>query len=193
MAGDLRDWEAAFGASTAHGWTGAPLAGDRLAEALRVAGLGPTAYNQQPLRAVFVVSEAAKARLAPAMGRSNRDKTLAAPATAILCADLEFWRHLPRLWPQADVRGHYEGRAEAARDSARLNATLQAGYLIATLRAMGLGTGPMAGFDRAAVAAAFVVPRPWEVLFLLNIGAADPAAARPRNPRLGLAEIAEIL
>ncbi|MGC5198763.1 malonic semialdehyde reductase, partial [Aphanothece microscopica] len=149
---------------------------------------GPTAYNQQPLRVIFVTSPEGKARLAPAVSRSNRDKTLAAPVTAILCHDLRFFDHLPRLWPQADVRPWYDGHPATARDSAFRNATLQAGYLLMAARALGLDAGPMSGFDPAAVAAEFLPGRAWEVGFLVNLGFADPAGARPRNPRLGFDE-----
>ena len=44
---------------------------------------GPTSMNCQPMRLVFVRSQAAKERLAPALSAGNRDKTMAAPVTAI--------------------------------------------------------------------------------------------------------------
>jgi 3-hydroxypropanoate dehydrogenase len=191
MDGDGLD--AVFCARTAHGWQDRPVPDALLRRVVELAAMGPTAFNQQPLRVIFVTSAEGKARLAPALSRSNRDKTLAAPVTAILCRDLGFWRALPVLWPAQDVRPFYDGRPAAAAASALRNATLQAGYLIIAARALGLGAGPMAGFDAAAVAAAFLTApetAEWEVDFLLNLGWADPAAHRPRGPRLPFDRIA---
>jgi 3-hydroxypropanoate dehydrogenase len=180
-------------AHTNHAWTERPVQDGTIARALDLAGLGPTAFNQQPLRALIVRSPEAKARLAPAMSEANREKTLAAPATAILCADLRFFDRLPELWPGKDVSGIYRDAPDGGAASARLNATLQAGYLILALRGVGLDVGPMAGFNRAAVAETFLQGRHWDVLFLLNIGYGDPEAVRPRNPRLGAAGMSETL
>lgn len=185
---------AVFGAQTAHGWLDRPVPPDLIRRVVDLAGMGPTAFNQQPMRLILVQSPEAKARLAPALSNANRAKTLAAPVTAIVCHDRGFWRNLPELWPAADVRPFFDGRPEAAAESARRNGTLQAGYLVLAARALGLGAGPMSGFDRAQVAAAFAADRPeWEVDMLVNLGWADPAAARPRNPRLGLDRIAVTL
>jgi 3-hydroxypropanoate dehydrogenase len=51
---------------------------------------GPTAFNAQPARFVFVRSDEAKQKLAPALSAGNRDKTLAAPLTVIVAADTQF-------------------------------------------------------------------------------------------------------
>lgn len=192
--------EAIFSGHTAHGWADRPVPQDMLERMVAMAGMGPTAFNQQPLRVILVTSALAKARLEPALSRGNRDKTMAAPVTAILCSDLGFWRDLPQVWPQADVRGYFDGNLQAARDSARRNATLQAGYMILAARALGLGAGPMSGFDAGRVAAEFL-PAPgsgdrmadWEVNFLLNIGWPDPGAVRPRLPRHGFGHVARIV
>jgi len=166
-----------------------------LAEALTLAGLGPTAFNQQPLRVLFVRSEAAKERLAPCLSRGNRDKTLAAPVTAVLCWDLDFPDDLPDLWPAADVRAFYPDDA-ARRPSAQRNATLQAGYFLLAARALGLACGPMSGFDARLVAETFLHGTPrarWEVNFLMNLGfPAEPVTA-PRLPRLPFGRIATVL
>ncbi|QYK40000.1 MAG: malonic semialdehyde reductase [Paracoccaceae bacterium] len=195
MAVDEAALETIFAAHTAHGWQDRPVPESLLRRMVDLAGMGPTAFNQQPLRVILVTSAEGKARLAPAMSRGNRDKTMAAPVTAILCRDLGFWRNLPDLWPAQDVRGFYDGRPEAALASATRNATLQAGYLVLAARALGLGAGPMSGFDAAAVTAAFLDGpdrAEWQVDFLMNIGFADPAANRPRLPRLGFDRIARM-
>ena len=154
-----------------------------LAELTRLALLAPSGFNQQPLRLVFVTTPEGKARLDPALSRGNRDKTRAAPVTAIVCWDVGFTDHLPTVWPKADVRGYYPDE-EARRASARMNGLIQAGAMIVAARALGLGVGPMGGFDRAAVQAEFLAGTGWEPAFLMNLGwpAADPEGER--LPRL---------
>ena len=58
--------------------------------------MGPTASNSLPARIVFVKSEAAKERLKPHLSAGNVDKTMAAPATAIIGYDLKFYEHPPK-------------------------------------------------------------------------------------------------
>ncbi|EEW25910.1 malonic semialdehyde reductase [Rhodobacter ferrooxidans] len=181
-------------ARTHYGWDGRPVTDATLQQALALAAMGPTAFNQQPLRVIFVRSPAAKARLAPALSAGNLEKTMAAPATAIICFDLEFWRNLPELFPAFPAaQGIFEGNPDGARASAQRNGTLQAGYFILAARALGLDCGPMSGFDAAKVAAAFLDGRPWEVNFLINLGHGDPAQVQPRGPRLNFARMAQIL
>jgi 3-hydroxypropanoate dehydrogenase len=67
---------------------------------------------------------------------------------------------------------------------------LQGAYLILALRAQGLDCGPMSGFDGAKVDAAFFPDGRYRSNFLLNVGYGEPAALRPRLPRLGFAEVA---
>ena len=61
---------------------------------------GPTSANCSPARIVFVKSQEAKARLKPHLSPGNVEKTMAAPATAILAYDLKFYDYLPRLYPR---------------------------------------------------------------------------------------------
>ena len=181
-------------AHTHNGWQDRPVGPALLAEVVALARMAPTAMNSQPLRISWVVSEAAKARLAPCLSEGNRAKTLAAPVTGILWADAEFWQNLPRLAPHmADPLGSYTGKPEAALAAARLNGALQAGYVILAARALGLDCGPMGGFDSAALVAEFAQGRPWGPLLLLNLGYGDASKVRPRAPRLEIAEMTETL
>lgn len=170
----------------------APVAPEVLQELTALALLGPTAFNQEPLRVLYLTTPEAKARLEPALSRGNHAKTMAAPVTAILAWDLNFTDHLPQLWPQADVRGYYPDEA-ARRRSAQRSATLGAGYLILAARALGLGCGPMAGFDAARVQSEFLEGTGWEVNFLLNLGWPAAAPPQPRPPRLAFDVAARIL
>jgi len=163
-----------------------------LEEVMELAMLMPSGFNQQPLRVVFVTTPEGKARLEPALSRGNHAKTMAAPVTAVVCWDLGFVAHLPVVWPQADVAGYYPDE-EARRGSARQNALIQAGGMIAAARALGLGVGPMGGFDRAKVQAAFLEGTGWEVGFLLNLGWPEADPAHPRLPRLGFGTVAQVV
>ncbi len=180
-------------ARTHNGWSEQEVSDALLREAVDVAKWGPTSANCSPMRIVFVRSAAAKARLAPALAPGNLDKTMAAPATAILAYDLEFYEKLPRLFPAADARSWFVGNPSLIEETAFRNGTLQAGYLILALRALGLDTGPMSGFDKAAVDREFFPDGKVKSNFLLNIGYGDATKLYPRGPRFGFDEMAQIL
>jgi nitroreductase len=96
--------------------------------ALEIALLGPTSANSLPLRVVFVETPEAKERLRPAMAPNNLDKTMAAPVTAIIAADLKFYDQFPRTFPERGemFKGLSGGQsAEAQRGVAWDNALLQ--------------------------------------------------------------------
>lgn len=180
-------------ARTHNGWSDAPVSDELLREAVELAKMGPTAANSSPLRLVFVRSPEAKAKLQPSLSPGNLEKTMSAPVTAIVAFDPAFYELLPKLFPHADARSWFAGNAELADKTARLNATLQAGYLILALRAVGLDTGPMAGFDAAQVDAAFFPDGSAKASFLINIGHGDPSKLFGRSPRLDFEEIATIV
>lgn len=180
-------------ARTHNSWSDREVPDALLREAVDLSKWGPTSANCSPLRIVFVRSPEAKARLAPALAPGNLEKTMAAPATAILAYDLAFHEHLPRLFPAADARSWFAGNAPLIEETAFRNATLQAAYLILALRALGLDTGPMSGFDKSAVDAEFFPGGGVKSNFLLNIGYGEPAKLYPRGPRLAFEEMARIL
>jgi len=169
------------------------VAEETLSRAWDLAKMGPTAANGQPLRVLFLTSPEAKARLLPALAPNNVDKTRAAPVTAILAHDLAFFERLPVLYPFVDARAWYADKPALAEETAFRSGTLQAGYLILALRAVGLACGPMSGFHAAQVDAAFFADTSLRSNLLLNIGYADPAAQRPRAPRLSFAEACTLL
>lgn len=155
--------------------------------------LGPTSGNCCPMRVVFLRSEAAKARLVPALDKGNVKKTLAAPVTAIIAYDLEFYELLPKLMPHVDQRSGYVGKADLIEETALRNSSLQGAYLIIAARALGLDCGPMSGFDNAAVDREFFPDGKIKSNFLCNLGYGDQDALRPRLPRLAFDEVCQIL
>ncbi|MEP6608902.1 MAG: malonic semialdehyde reductase [Burkholderiaceae bacterium] len=145
---------------------------------------GPTSANCLPLRIVFVQSSAEKERLVECMNESNRAKTRAAPVTAILAMDLEFYEKLPRLFPHNQTaRSWFVGKPDLIYETAFRNSSLQGAYFIIAARALGLDCGPMSGFDASKLNAAFFADSRLVVNFVCSLGHGDAAALFPRSPR----------
>jgi nitroreductase len=151
---------------------------------------GPTAWNAQPGRYVFVRSEAAKVRLGEALSSSNKAKTLAAPITCIVAYDTRFFDHLPA---GSSAAGLLRGNAALAEATAFRNSSLQGAYLVLAARALGLAAGPMSGFDTARVNAEFFVDSTWTANFLINLGYADGREQKPRTARLQFEDCVQVL
>jgi len=145
----------------------------------------PTGGNTQPLRILFIRSPEAKERLIAHLHEGNRDKTRSAPVVAVLAADTSFHEHLGRLFPQRPEMKNYFAADDALRErQAKFNATLQAGYFLLGVRAMGLAAGPMAGFDAPGVDKEFFADGTWSSILVVSIGTRGPGAWRDRLPRL---------
>lgn len=171
-------------ARTANTFTDEPVSDEQVRAIWDLVRWAPSAANTQPLRVVIVRSPEAKARLLPLMSGGNRDKTAAAPITAILAADTRFFDHWDRLLPYKQGGGaSFEDAPEQAEAMARFNGALQAGYFLLGVRAAGLAAGPMAGFDKAGVDAEFL-PDTQRSLVVVNIGHPGPDAWFERLPRL---------
>ena len=171
-------------ARTYNGYLDRPVSQDQLTAIWDLMKMGPTSANQLPARIVWCVSDAAKEKLATLTGGTNPDKIRKAPVTAIIAMDLDFHEQLPWLFPHADAKSWFAGDAAAREVSAFRNSTLQGGYFILAARALGLDTGPMSGFDNAAVDAAFFADTPRvRSNFISTLGYGDPATIFPRSPR----------
>ena len=159
-----------------------------------LAKMGPTSANCSPMRVVYVRSPEAKARLQPALAEGNVAKTMAAPATAIIAHDLEFFERLPKLFPHTDARAWFVGKPpEHIRDTAFRNGSLQGAYFIMAARALGLDCGPMSGFDNGAVDREFFPDGKIKSNFLCNLGYGDHDQLRPRAPRLDFDEACQVV
>lgn len=180
-------------ARTRNGWTGRPVPEALLRKLYDLTKFGPTAVNNTPARFVFVTSPQAKARLSPLMSDGNRAKTLQAPVTVIIGYDLAFPETLPRLFPHAPGAKDWFADADAARESAFRNSSLQGGYFMIAARALGLDVGPMSGFDPAGVKAAFFPDSQVEPNFIVNLGYGSDENLFPRSPRLDFDEAARVV
>jgi 3-hydroxypropanoate dehydrogenase len=180
-------------ARTFSGFTSDALSDETLKALYELLKWGPTSVNCQPARYVFVRSPAAKQRLAAALAAGNLEKTLAAPVTVIVAEDTRFHEHLSRQFTAFDARAMFESNPALATETAFRNSSLQGAYLILAARALGLGCGPMSGFDAGKVNAEFFPDGRFRANFLCNLGYGDPAKVHPRGPRLDFSEVAQIL
>ncbi len=147
--------------------------------------MGATSANCLPARLVWCVSEEAKAKIAACCMPANGEKILKAPVTVIIGMDTEFYEQLPELFPYADARSWFAGNAALAEATAFRNSTLQGGYFIMAARALGLDTGPMSGFNNAAVDEAFFAGTKVKSNFISMLGYGDSAGLLARAPRPG--------
>ena len=180
-------------ARTHNAYLDRPVPEALLREAVDIAKLGPTSANQSPLRILFLRSKEAKERLRPTLMEGNLAKTMAAPVVALTAYDTKFFEHAPYLMPHFDVRPWFEGKEAFATRTAFQNGTLQVAYLIVALRAVGLDTGPMTGFDTAKADAEFFPDGRFKSNVLINIGYGDRDKLFPRSPRFSFDEIAKIV
>ncbi len=180
-------------ARTQNAWKEGEVSDETLRRLFDIVKMGPTSANCSPARYVFVKSPEAKERLKPHLSGGNLEKTMAAPVTVIIANDMEFYEHLPKLFPHTDAKSWFTSNDDLIRETAFRNATLQGGYMIIAARALGLDCGPMSGFDQAGVDEEFFKGTTYKSNFLLNLGHGDPSALFPRSPRFEFEDVASIL
>ncbi len=155
--------------------------------------MGPTSANSSPGRFVFLTTPEAKERLVPALMPTNVDKTRNAPVNVIVASDTEFYNHLPKLFPQRDMKGAFSSNPAFIEETMMRNGSLQGAYFIIAARALGLDCGPMSGFDKEKVNKEFFPDGKWKANFLCNLGHGDASKLFPRNPRLDFEEACNVL
>jgi nitroreductase len=165
-------------------WLDRPVTDEQLRQLYELVKFGPTASNSCPARFVFVKSAEAKERLKPCLDEGNVNKSMTAPAVAIIGMDLEFYEKFPVLWPQSDKRAGFVGQPDKIKASATRNSTLQAAYFILAARSLGLDCGPMTGFDAQKLDAEFFPDGKIKSNMLCAIGYGDRGKLHPRRPRL---------
>jgi len=176
-------------ARTANTFTDEPVTDDQLRAIYELVKWAPTSANIQPLRILVLRNPDDKARLLPHLYEGNRAKTASAPAVAVLAVDTEFYENIPRLLPfRPQMRDMFVDPVVGG-PVGRFNATLQAGYFILGVRAAGLATGPMAGFDAVGVDGEFFAGTPLRSILVVNIGKPGEQAWFDRLPRLEFDEV----
>ena len=179
-------------ARTYNGWRDEEVSDQCLRQIVDLMKMGPTSFNCQAIRILFLKSREAKERLKPFLIEGNVEKTMSAPVVAVLAYDMEFHQRLPEYFPFMDAKVFFEGNEALIEETAFRNGTLQAAYFIIAARALGLDCGPMSGFDAEGVNGEFFAGTSWRVNFLCNLGHGDPESLFPRGPRPDFEDIAEI-
>ena len=171
-------------ARTYNGYLDKPVSEAQLHAIWDLVKFGPTSANSLPARIVWCVSDEAKQKLAALALPANAEKILAAPVTAIIASDNQFYENLPELFPHADARSWFVGNEALAETTAFRNSSLQGAYFILAARALGLDTGAMSGFNNAGVDEAFFAGQPHvKSNFIATLGYGDPASIFERSPR----------
>ena len=182
------------------------VADDRIAELVHLATRAPTSFHLQNWRFIAVRTPAAKERLRAIAW--NQAKVTAASVTFIVIGQLADHRTLAaRLAPavaagimpaelvagwETGARSLYEDQPQRQRDEAVRTATLGATTLMHAAAALGLGAGPMIGFDADAVTKEFHLAADEVPVVLVSIGHATPEnwPAKPRRP---VSEVLELV
>ncbi len=173
-------------ARTYNGYLDKAVSTEQLHAIWELMKFGPTSANSLPARLVWCTSDAAKEKLAACAGGNNGDKIRSAPVSVIIGMDVNFHEALSELFPHAPaMKDIFGGMPEPVREVMALrNSSLQGAYFILAARAVGLDTGPMSGFDSAAVDAAFFANAPGvKANFISTLGYGDPATIFERSPR----------
>jgi 3-hydroxypropanoate dehydrogenase len=177
-----------------NGWLDKPVTEAQMHAIWDLAKMGPTSANMLPARIMWCKSDEAKKRLAALSAGNNHDKIIQSPVTAIIGYDIDFHDELPWLFPHTDARSWFSDDPVARERHAFRNSSLQGGYFILACRALGLDTGPMSGFDNAAVDKEFFADRPTvRSNFICSVGYGDRSTVFERSPRPDFAKFTTIL
>lgn len=172
-------------ARTANTFSSDPVPVETFAAIYDLTKMGPTAMNNQPLRISWIQSPQARERLVAHMAEPNRDKTLTAPAVALLSYDTSWHEHFPTFFPHApERRTMFDGNDELRGELAKNNAWLQSGYFIMAVRAVGLHAGPVGGFDALEADADFNSGTGHRAFLVVNVGTPGENPWYDRLPRL---------
>ena len=179
-------------ARTHNGWLDKPVNDAQLHQIFDLMKMAPTSANCSPARFVFVKTEAARTKLLECVDAGNAQKVSTAPITAIIGMDMAFYEKLPQLFPHANARAWFEGKATKIADTAFRNSSLQGAYFVLAARAIGLDCGPMSGFDHEKIDAAFWGGNTVKTNFICALGYGDATKLFPRSPRFAFDEACQI-
>ena len=179
-------------ARTFNGFKSTPVDDDIIHQLYDLVKWGPTAFNSQPSRYVFIRSTEAKEKLAPALSSSNREKTVKAPLNVLIAYDTKFFEHLPNLTASPNAQTLFTDHPELVEPTLLRNSSLQTGYLVIAARALGLDVGVMTGFNNELVNQAFFPDGRYRTNVIANIGYSETSSLKPRGYRFTFEEVATI-
>ena len=180
-------------ARSQNGWLNKDITNEQIHQLYDLLKFGPTSANSCPARFTFIRTKEAKERLKPCLDNGNIEKSMSAPAVAIISYDFDFYEKLPYLFPHTNAKSWYEGKKQKIKLTAELNATLQGAYFIIAARSIGLDCGPMIGFNKEKLIKEFFYNEKVKSIFICGIGYGDETKVRRRSPRLEFEEVCEIL
>lgn len=180
-------------ARTRNGWVEEPIAEEVMRAIYDLTKMGPTSANMSPARFVWCVTPEGKEKLAALASETNGAKIRQAPATVIVGYDLDFPETLPKLFPHNPDAKNWFNDPVMRESGAFRNSSLQGAYLIIAARSLGYDTGPMSGFNNAAVDAAFFAGTRIKSNFICSIGHGTEHNLFPRSPRLSFEEACRIV
>ena len=185
---------------------GATLSDGEIATLVEYASQAPSSFNFQNWRFIAVRDRDAKARL-EAIAYGQKKVSQAAVTFIVLGLLNPQLRLSAALAPaleagildQATVdtwvgmaNGMYGSNAELQRDEAIRSASMAAMTLMLAAEALGLGSGPMIGFDAAAVREEFALADDEIPAMLLTVGRKG-SGNWPRKPRFPTSSILKIV
>lgn len=176
-------------------WQDRDVSDDQLREIYDLFKYAPTSQNTQPTRIVFVRSKEAKEKLKPALFEANVEKTMLAPATAIIAHDPKFYEDFAKVFPiRPEAGDRFKNDPAMADQFAFHMASMQGAYFILAVRAVGLDAGAMLGFDKQKVNETFFKDSGFKVNYLCNIGYGDVTGIKgPRLFRYDFDEVCDIV
>lgn len=174
----------------------------QIRELIQLATCAPSAFNLQNWRFIAVRTQDAKSRLRSVAW--DQAKITEAPVTFIIVGQLADEKTLPeRLKPAVDAHimppamvdgwvagaaSLYAGQAWRQRDEAVRSASFAAATLFYAAHEMGLGSGPMIGFDPEGVAQAFGLGEDEVPVVLVAVG--YPTSGNwPQKPRRPVSQV----
>lgn len=162
--------------------------------------LSPSAFNLQHW--AFVVARSAEQRKRLRAAAMDQKQVENCGAVVVVCAKLDAHADAPTIFAHAPsaMRDQmvgmtaqlYAGNAQFARDEAIRSAGLAAMTLMFAARARGFDTGPMIGYDPAAVAQAVNLPANFIPAMMIVLGRASGPPATPRGYRRPLSEVVKL-
>ena len=158
-----------------------------------LAKIAPSASNLCPMRITFVKSAAEKQKVIEAAADGNKPKIESTPVVAIIAHDTTFYNHIEKLAPHMDADAFRRQEKAKLERIAIESCWLQAGFLIAAARAIGVDCGPMSGFEKAKIDEAFYQGTSWRSDLLMKLGYGDASKLHPRGHRLSFDEACSIL
>lgn len=161
--------------------------------------LSPSSFNLQHW--TFVVTRDPKRKRQLRDAASGQQQVEQAGAVILVCGKLDAHRDAERIYGQSPeeirdrlvpmIHEFYHGNAQLMRDEAIRSASLAAMSLMYAARSRGFDTGPMIGFDPAAVSRLLNLDASHIPVMMIVLGhrAAEP---RPREYRRPLSEVVRL-